>query len=96
MLLSVGVNLTGKPRSQGFSWGQSVAASRRAVAEPRCGGEVRRVLGVEFFLRRGGAGVREPFWDGLGGGSRALTDGVPRGLGGGCVGGARIHGKQRS
>lgn len=45
MQLRVGVNLTEKSRSREFSWGQSVAARHRAVAQPRCGGEHGRVLG---------------------------------------------------
>lgn len=41
------------PAQRGFSMSQSVAASRRAVAEPRCGGEHRRVLEMERGLTRG-------------------------------------------
>lgn len=91
MLLRVGVNLTEKSRSAGFSWGQSVAASRRRRSETVVVGEVRRVLGVERVLRAGGAGRREPFWDGRNGALRGLTSGVTRVLGSGSSGGARIR-----
>lgn len=45
------------PRSQGFSFARMFAASRRAVAETRCVGEIRRVLVVELVLRHAGAGA---------------------------------------
>lgn len=61
---------------------QRVAASRRAVAQPRCVGEARRVLGVERVLRAGGSGGREPFWDGEMGVRAVLRTGLREGSGG--------------
>ncbi|RIR09476.1 hypothetical protein D2E27_19805 [Mycobacteroides abscessus] len=76
-----------KARSQeGFS-GQMIAASRRRRAETVVVGEVRQVL---VGLRNGETGGREGLWDGGNGGSRGLTDGVPRGLGSGSPRGARM------
>lgn len=79
-----------KPRSAGVLGRQKVRRERRAVAEPRCGGSIGVVLGVEFFLREGGLGCREGLWDSRIRGWSRLMRGVPRTLGSEGSGGARM------
>lgn len=49
------------PARRGSRVVRRFAASRRAEPQARCVGEVRRALVVEWDLRIGRAGAREPF-----------------------------------
>lgn len=80
----------GKARWEGVSGGSESCRERRAVAAPRCGGSIGRVL---VGLRNGESGGREPLWDSRFGPVGRLTGGVTRRLRSGCVSEARMTAK---